>query len=104
VQARERITIQGALDFFSQGTGRVVSVAFYAEPIRLIGNPGQWGIAQQGHYFFEVTNPRHRFSKLVDWKFFQKWRPVSHASWSALPPKYIRLFEFPKGLVGHEKE
>ena len=103
----QRTTVQGALDFFAQGTGRIISVAFYVEPIRLIGmvtEEGRHYVAQQGHYFYEIANPRRRFCQHVDCKFFEVWRPTVHASWSAMPPKYIRLFEFPKGMVGHEKE
>ena len=100
----EKATVQGAKDFFLQGTGRIVSVAFYAEPIHLLGN-----IAQQGHHFYEVVNPRRRFGRNIDWKFFQRWLPANvgapnSGSWNAMPPKYIRLFQFPKGLIGHEKE
>jgi len=103
----ERITVQGALDFFSQGSGRIVSVAFYVEPIRLVGMVPQKGshyLAQQGHHFYEVANSRRRYCQDFDCKLFEVWRPSVYTTWSAMPPKYIRLFEFPKGLRGHEKE
>jgi hypothetical protein len=106
-QGWERITVDGAIEFFKQGSGRIISVAFYVEPIQLIGptpRKGQSYFASQGHYFYELANPRRRFCKQLDCKFFEVWRPQNYASWSALPPKYIRLFEFPKGLKGHEKE
>jgi hypothetical protein len=98
----ERTTVQGALDFFSQGTGRVVSVVFYVEPIQLhidVVETGRSYVATQGHFFREVANPRRRYGKDLDWKLFEKWRPTDHASWSAMPAKYTRLFEFPKGLM-----
>jgi len=100
----EKMTIQGVLDFFAQGSGRVVSVALYAEPIYLIGQ-----MAAQKHTFCEVANPRRRFGLDLDWKFFERWHPPNvgppnTGSWNAMPPKYIRLFDFPKGLAGHEKE
>jgi uncharacterized protein YerC len=98
----QRISVQGALDFFAQGTGRVSSVSFYLEPIRLlsfVAEEGRYYIAEQGHFFNEIANPRRRYGKDLDWKFFNKWRPDDYASWSALPPKYVRLFEFPKGVL-----
>jgi hypothetical protein len=98
----QRITVQGAIDFFAQGTGRVSSVVFYLEPIHLLSfgeQKGQHYIAQQGHYFYEVANPRRRYGKELDWKLFDNWRPTDYASWSAMPAKYVRLFEFPKGLI-----
>jgi hypothetical protein len=61
-------------------------------------------LAQQGHYFYEVANPRRRYLQNADCKLFERWRPTSYASWSAMPSKYVRLFEFPKGLIGHEEE
>jgi hypothetical protein len=102
----EAATVKGAIDFFEQGSGRIVSVAFYAEPIHLLGDiSGHIGTALQGHHFYEVVNPRRRFGQHVDWKFFHRWRPDTRsASWGSMPPKYIRLFEFPKGLIGHEQE
>lgn len=104
----EKVTINGAIDFFKQGSGRVISVAFYAEPIHLVGNFGNarggQALAQQGHHFFEVANPRRRLATHLDCRFFNRWRPASQVSWSTMPPKYIRLFEFPKGLIGHEKD
>jgi hypothetical protein len=98
----ERTTIQGALEFFAQGTGRISSVVFYIEPIRLLSFVAEKGrpyLAQQGHYFYEVANPRRRYGKELDWKLFEKWRPTDYASWSAMPTKYVRLFEFPKGIL-----
>lgn len=98
----ERTTVQGALDFFAEGTGRIVSVVFYVEPIQLhdfVADKGRQYIATQGHFFYEVANPRRRYGKDLDWKLFEKWRPTDHASWSAMPTKYARLFEFPKGIL-----
>jgi len=107
----EAETINGAIDFFEQGTGRIVSVAFYAEPISIIAHPSRPGhaMAQQGHHFSEIINPRRRFGKELDWRFFGRWRPTNTnrpniGSWNAMPPKYIRLFQFPEGLKGHEHE
>ena len=98
----QQSTVQGASDFFAKGTGRVSSVVFYLEPIRLlsfVAEKGQHYIAQQGHYFYEVANPRRRYGKELDWKLFEKWRPTDFASWSAMPARYARLFEFPKGIM-----
>lgn len=91
----EKVSVQGAADFFSQGSGRVTSVAFYLEPIHLFGN-----IAQQAHHFYEIANPRRRFGQDLDWHFFQRWRPSTNAGWNALPSNYVRLFDFPNGLLG----
>jgi hypothetical protein len=98
----ERITVQGVLDFFSQGTGRISSVVLYVEPIhlhRFVAERDRHYLATQGHYFYEVVNPGRRCGKELDWKFFEKWRPSDYASWSAMPAKYARLFEFPKGIL-----
>src|ERR1700733_8208819 len=98
----QKESVQGALDFFAQGTGRVVSVVFYLEPVHLLDFVAEQGRrygAIQGHFFFEAVNPRRRYGKELDWKLFEKWRPTDYASWSALPPHYARLFEFPKGIL-----
>jgi hypothetical protein len=98
------ITVQGAIDFFERGTKRVSSIAFYAEPIHLADN-----IAYQGHHTYEILNPRRRFGKELDWRFFTRWRPPQpkppdKGSWTAMPPKYIRLFNFPKGLADYAEK
>jgi hypothetical protein len=96
--------VKGAIDFFERGTGRIVSVSFYVEPIHLIGER-----AQQGHHFYEIANRRRRFGKNLDWRFFQRWLPANAGrpnvgSWNAMPAKYIRLFQFPRGLIGQALE
>jgi len=103
----QRTSVQGALDFFAKGTGRVSSVVFYLEPIKLlsfVAEEGRHYLAQQGHYFYEVANPRRRYGTELDWKLFEKWRPADYASWSAMPTKYLRLFEFPKGILEAVRE
>jgi hypothetical protein len=100
----EMITVQGAIDFFERGTKRVSSIAFYAEPIHLMDN-----IAYQGHHTYEILNPRRRFGKELDWRFFNRWRPPppkppDKGTWTAMPPKYIRLFNFPKGLADYAEK
>jgi hypothetical protein len=102
----QKITVTGAQDFFAQGTGRVCSVVFYLEPIKLLdfrAEKGQHYIAEQGHYFYEIANPRRRYGNDLDWRLFDKWRPTDHASWSALPRKYLRLFEFPNGIRQYDE-
>ncbi len=93
----ERITIQGALDFFAQGSGRIVSVAFYLEPLHYAH-----GILMQGHIFKEVTNPHHRHDKGLDWRFFERWKPPSDKL-NSMPPFWIRLSNFPSGLPGYDE-
>jgi hypothetical protein len=98
----QEASVRGALNFFAQGTGRVCSVVFYLEPIHLtdfVAEEGRHHIASQGHYFREVVNPGRRYGRELDWKLWDKWRPTDYASWSALPPHYARLFEFPRGII-----
>lgn len=83
-------TIQGATDFFAQGTGRIVSVVFYVETYHLVG--GQ--LAAQMQLRHEVLNPRRRYGKDIDWKLFSRWQPPSDVI-DGMPPKWIRLFNFP---------
>ena len=52
---------QGAQAFLSHGTGRVISIVFYVEPIEMASE----GILQ-GHRFREVVNPRRRFLQDAD--------------------------------------
>lgn len=95
----QEASVRGALDFLRR-TGRVSSVVFYLEPIYLVdfvAEKGQRYRALQGHHWFEVVNPNCRYGKDLDWKLFEKWSPNDFSSWSALPPKYVRLFEFPRG-------
>jgi hypothetical protein len=101
-QGWQGASVQGARDFFAEGTGRISSVVFYLEPIALldfVAEKGRHYVAQQGHYFYEEANPRRRCGKDLDWKLFEKWRPTDYVSWSAMPTKYARLFEFPKGII-----
>jgi hypothetical protein len=85
----ERVSIEGALAFFSKGTGRIVSVVFYVEPLT-------WADGEmiQGHFFKEVVNPNRRYGKELDWELFSRWRrPV--VGWNALPSSWIRFPDFP---------
>jgi len=84
---------QGAQDFLSHGTGRVISIAFYAEPIEMASQ----GILQ-GHYFREVVNPRRRFLQGADCKLFDRWRPPA-GKMNKLPEKWLRVTDFPKGIL-----
>jgi hypothetical protein len=65
-QGWQRATVQGARDFFAEGTGRISSVVFYLEPIELldfVAEDGRHYVAQQGHYFREEANPKRRYGK-----------------------------------------
>jgi hypothetical protein len=84
---------KGASDFFKEGTGRIVSVGFYCEP--LASSP--LGITQTS-LFAEITNPRHRHSKDTNWKLFDKWRPLPSAN-NAMPDWWVRLSDFPRGML-----
>jgi hypothetical protein len=73
-QGWQRATVQGARDFFAEGTGRISSVVFYLEPIELldfVAEDGRHYVAQQGHYFREEANPKRRYGKDLDWKLFE---------------------------------
>lgn len=89
----QSVTIQGATDFFAQSSGRVVSVVFYVETYHLVG--GQ--MAAQTQMRHEVLNPQRRFGKNLDWKLFSGWQPASNVI-DGMPPKWIRLFDFPNRL------
>jgi hypothetical protein len=93
----QRTTIQGALDFFAQGTGRIVSVVFYLEPLHY-----DTGTMIQGHLFKEVINKNHRFSRKFDCKLFERWKPPP-VSVNSMPDYWIRLSNFPTGLPGYER-
>jgi hypothetical protein len=100
IETREaqETTIQGVEAFFAQGSGRVVSVSLYCEPLWFNN-----GVLQQRHAYYELANPRRRFGENLDWRFFNKWRPPPHSQ-NALPFKWIRLANFPAGMKGHEQE
>ncbi len=87
----QRKTAQGAIDFFAMGTQRVVSVVFYVEPLHY-----REGWLSQGHEYLEVINPRHKLSRLFDWRLMENWKPPS-VSPNAMPPYWIRLSNFPQG-------
>jgi hypothetical protein len=71
--------------FFNTGTGRVVSVVIYIEPVTF----GDGGISH-GHYFSEGLNPKRRFGPDRDWRLLAKWRPPED-HWNKLPPHWKRL-------------
>lgn len=89
----QRITGQGAVDFFKHGTTRVVSIAFYVEPLFFRG-----GMLAQGHLMLEVENKRHPLFGVTDWRLFQKWRPPP-GSPHGMPPTWMRLNNFPSELM-----
>jgi len=94
----QKTTIQGVEAFFAQGSGRVVSVGLYCEPLWFNN-----GILQQRHAYYEISNPRRRFGEKLDWRFFNRWRPPRQ-SHNVLPFKWIRLANFPAGMKGHEHD
>jgi hypothetical protein len=94
----ERITAQGAIDFFAMGTQRVVSVVFYVEPLHY-----RDGWLSQGHRYLEIINPRHKLSRLFDWRLLENWKPPP-VSPNAMPPFWIKLSNFPTALPGYGKD
>ena len=93
----QRITGKGAVDFFETGTQRVASVVFYVEPLQY-----QSGWLRQGHLYLEIMNPRHRLSRLYDWRLFERWKPPPVAL-NTMPPFWIRLSNFPTGLPNYRQ-
>jgi len=91
----QRITGQGAVDFFARGTQRVASVVFYVEPLSY-----QDGYLGQGHLRLEIMNPRHKLAKLFDWYLLERWKPPPVAP-NTMPPFWVRLSNFPTGLPGY---
>jgi hypothetical protein len=81
----EAVTTKGVLDFYAQGTKRVVSVIYYVEPVRWLD-----GRIRQEHRFAELANPRHRFSNNIDWTLLKKWWP-SEGAVNAMPSSWTRF-------------
>jgi hypothetical protein len=94
----QRITGQGAVDFFAKGTQRVASVVFYVEPLSY-----QNGYIGQGHLYLEVMNRRHKLATQFDWRLMERWKPPQTAE-NTMPPFWIRLANFSKRLPEYEKE
>ena len=70
---------------FLRNRGRVVSVVFYAAPVRF-----RDGSVETGHSFKEVVNPRYALDNERDWRILRRWHtPEGKAK--ALPPEWIRL-------------
>jgi hypothetical protein len=84
---------QGAQDFLSHGTGRIISIVFYVEPIEQASE----GILQ-GHRYREVVNQRRRFLQDADCKLFDRWRPPADKM-NKLPEKWLRVTDFPIGIL-----
>jgi hypothetical protein len=92
----QRITGQGAINFFKRGTQRVASVVFYVEPLNY-----RAGYLAQDHYYLEIINGRHKLAKAFDWHLFERWKPPRIAE-NTMPPFWIRLANFPTGLPGYD--
>lgn len=91
----EQMMVESAETFFSRGTGRIVSVKFYIAPFHV-----QNGFLAQGHRFKEVTNRRNRFDTSKTWNLFTYRPPVG--ALNTMPPKWLRLVDFPNGIKTHE--
>ena len=89
----EAILTKGANDFFAKGSQRVVSVAFYTDPLT-------WaeGLLSLRHQFYEVLNPRHGFGDAFDWRLFHRWRP-SPPRKNLMPDKWFNLFTYPTPAI-----
>jgi hypothetical protein len=82
------------MDFFAQGSGRIVSVVFYVETYHLVGGR----LAAQTQLRREVLNPRRRCGKNIDWKLLSRWQLPSNVV-DGMPPKWVRLFDFPNRIA-----
>lgn len=71
----------------------IVSVVYYISPLNMRGK-----FMNHGHLFIEPHNRFNKFDNKRDWRLFSRWKPLEGAA-NALPPKWIRLVNFPKGFV-----
>ena len=83
-----RALIAAGREFF-RSSGRVVSVKFYVSVLDT-GN----GMVLHRHAFRELTNENSRFHGGRNWDLFTDYEVP--ASWNGMPPKWQRLFFFPK--------
>jgi hypothetical protein len=74
---------------FFRNTDRIISVKFYVSHLT-IGN----GMVMHRHAVREITNERSKFNDGRNWDLFTDY-PVP-SSWNGMPPKWQRLFFFPK--------
>jgi hypothetical protein len=83
-----RALIDTAHEFF-RSSGRVVSVKFYVSVLNTIN-----GMVLHQHAFRELTNQTSRFYNGRNWDLFADYEVP--ASWNGMPPKWQRLFFFPR--------
>jgi hypothetical protein len=74
---------------FFRNTDRSISVKFYVSHL-MIGD----GMIMHRHAVREITNERSKFNDGRNWDLFTD-HPVP-SSWNGMPPKWQRLFFFPK--------
>ena len=74
---------------FFRNTDRIISVKFYVTHL-MIGD----GMIMHRHAVREITNERSKFNDGRNWDLFTD-HPVP-LSWNGMPPKWQRLFFFPK--------
>jgi hypothetical protein len=91
VNGHVQTMVEATNEFFRSNT-RVVSVAFYTDPISFDGN-----IMAMGHQFMEVQNRQNKFDNQRDWRLFERWRPPPGAA-NAMPPNWRTLINFPNGF------
>lgn len=83
-----RIMVEATQCFF-RSSARVVSVAFYTDPIS-IDNTG----LTVKHQFMEVPNKQNKFDTTRDWRLFERWRPTAGSA-NGMPPKWRTFINFP---------
>jgi hypothetical protein len=74
---------------FLRSTHRIVSVKFYVSHLDVIDN-----MLRHRHAYREITNRGSKYNAGRKWDLFKDY-PVP-ASWNGMPPKWQRLFFFPK--------
>jgi hypothetical protein len=80
---------------FLRNTDRVVSIKFYVSFLDTVN-----GMVRHRHAFREITNEASRFHGGRNWGIFADYEVP--ASWNGMPPKWQRIFFFPKseGMIG----
>ena len=75
---------------FLRNTDRIVAVTFYVSHLETRDN-----VVMHRHALRELTNETSRFHQGRNWELFTNY--YVPPSWNGMPPKWQRLFFFPKG-------
>ena len=75
---------------FLRNTDRIVAITFYVSHLETHDS-----VVMHRHALRELTNEPSRFNQGRNWELFTNYYVPS--SWNGMPPKWQRLFFFPKG-------